>query len=132
MKQTYRPPEKDNSDPYRSEPLPVDRPAAIYYRQSTDAQIGNVNTSIQTVDMFEHLVAQGWSRDSIIMIDMDAGVSGSTKLKDRPGMSRLIELIDRIQSVWLHHRMWIVSSVMSLRYRPISSSTFANATMCGF
>ena len=94
MKQNYRSPEKDHNDPYRSEPLPVDRPAAIYYRQSTDAQIGNINTSIQTVDMFEHLVAQGWSRDSIIMIDMDAGVSGSTKLKDRPGMSRLIDLIE--------------------------------------
>jgi len=94
VKQNYRSPEKDHNDPYRSEPLPVDRPAAIYYRQSTDAQIGNINTSIQTVDMFEHLVVQGWSRDSIIMIDMDAGVSGSTKLKDRPGMSRLIDLIE--------------------------------------
>ena len=71
MKQTYRRPEKENNDPYRSEPLPVDRPAAIYYRQSTDVQIGNINTTLQTVDMFEHLVRQGWSRDSIIMIDID-------------------------------------------------------------
>jgi len=94
VKVTYRRPEQPESDPYRADPLPVDRPAAIYYRQSTDAQIGNINTTLQTVDMFEHLVRQGWSRDSIFMIDMDAGVSGSTKLKDRPGMSHLLELIE--------------------------------------
>jgi DNA invertase Pin-like site-specific DNA recombinase len=94
VKITYRRPAQPENDPYRSDPLPVDRPAAIYYRQSTDAQIGNINTTLQTVDMFEHLVRQGWSRDSIFMIDMDAGVSGSTRLKDRPGMSHLLDLIE--------------------------------------
>ena len=94
MPHKYKRPEQRNLDPYRFEPLPVDRPVAIYYRQSTDAQIGNINTTLQTVDMFEHLVRQGWARASILMIDMDAGVSGSKKISERPGMSRLMELIE--------------------------------------
>ncbi|MBN8595637.1 MAG: recombinase family protein [Anaerolineae bacterium] len=88
-----RRPEPKN-DHYGASPLPVDRPAAIYYRQSTDAQIGNINTTLQTVDMFEHLVRQGWSPDAILMIDMDAGVSGSKKISERPGMSHLVDLIE--------------------------------------
>jgi DNA invertase Pin-like site-specific DNA recombinase len=90
----YRRAETQQIDPYRQQPLPVDRPAAIYYRQSSDAQIGNINTTLQTVDMFERLVRQGWARDSILMIDMDAGISGSKKISERPGLSRLMELIE--------------------------------------
>lgn len=93
----YKRPEPKPADPYRSDALPTDRPAAIYYRQSSDAQIGNINTTLQTVDMFEHLLRQGWAKDSIAMIDMDAGVSGTTKITDRKGMSRLMELIESEQ-----------------------------------
>jgi len=35
----YQRPVKDEVDPYKAAPLPVDRPAAVYYRQSTEAQI---------------------------------------------------------------------------------------------
>jgi DNA invertase Pin-like site-specific DNA recombinase len=73
--------------------LPIDRPIAVYYRQSTDAQIGNVSTSLQTVDMVKHLQSRGWSDDQIIMIDMDGGISGTTKIDERPGMRKLFELI---------------------------------------
>ncbi len=90
----YKRPEQDPYDLYRADPLPVERPAAIYYRQSTDAQIGNISTTLQTVDLFEHLVRLGWARDAIHMIDMDAGVSGSKKISERPGMSLLLELIE--------------------------------------
>lgn len=93
----YKRPEKEKHDLYQNDPLPVNLPAAIYYRQSTDAQIGNISTTLQTVDLFEHLVKLGWAQDNIIMIDMDAGVSGSTRLSERPGMSRLIELIENDQ-----------------------------------
>jgi DNA invertase Pin-like site-specific DNA recombinase len=93
----YKRPEKENHDLYHNDPLPVEQPAAIYYRQSTDAQIGNISTTLQTVDLFEHLVKLGWARDNIFMIDMDAGVSGSTRLTERPGMSRLLELIEADQ-----------------------------------
>ena len=90
----YKRPEQDPYDLYRADPLPVERPSAIYYRQSTDAQIGNISTTLQTVDLFEHLVRLGWARDAIHMIDMDAGVSGSKKISERPGMSLLLELIE--------------------------------------
>jgi hypothetical protein len=82
-------------DPYRAQPLPLDRPVAVYYRQSSEGQIGNINTTLQTVDMVEHLMHQGWVRDQIIMIDMDAGVSGSTNIEERPGMSYLYSLIEK-------------------------------------
>jgi DNA invertase Pin-like site-specific DNA recombinase len=76
-----------------SSQLPINRPIAIYYRQSTDAQIGNISTSIQTIDMVEYLKRCGWAEKNITMIDMDAGISGSTKIDERPGMSALFDLI---------------------------------------
>jgi DNA invertase Pin-like site-specific DNA recombinase len=73
--------------------LPTHRPVAVYYRQSTDAQIGNVATAIQTVDMKDYLIQRGWSADLIMMIDMDGGISGTTKIDERPGMSLLFDMI---------------------------------------
>ena len=73
--------------------LPLHLPIAIYYRQSTEAQIGNISTTIQTVDMVQYLKNYGWDEDKIIMIDMDAGVSGTTKIDEREGMRTLFELI---------------------------------------
>jgi DNA invertase Pin-like site-specific DNA recombinase len=74
--------------------LPTTRPIAIYYRQSTEAQVGNVSTSIQTVDMVAYLKRQGWAEDHIIMIDMDTGISGTKAIDERPGMSALFGLIN--------------------------------------
>jgi len=73
--------------------LPVDRPIAVYYRQSTLAQVGNISTAMQTVDMVEWLKATGWAEENIILIDMDEGISGSTKIDERPGMQQLFSLI---------------------------------------
>ena len=75
--------------------LPTNRPIGVYYRQSTDAQVGNISTSIQTVDMVAYLQNKGWAEDHIYMIDMDAGVSGTTKIDERPGMKYLFDLITR-------------------------------------
>ena len=36
-------------DPYRAQPLPLNRPVAVYYRQSSEGQIGNI------VDIFKYL-----------------------------------------------------------------------------
>lgn len=94
MPKRYRKREEDTTDPYRAQPLPLHRPVAVYYRQSSEGQIGNINTTLQTVDMVEHLMKQGWVRDQIIMIDMDAGVSGTKKIEERPGMSYLFTLIE--------------------------------------
>lgn len=81
------------ANPGENKALPVHQPIAIYYRQSTDAQVGNVSTSMQTVDMVKYLKGMGWAANNIIMIDMDKGVSGTTKIDERPGMSALFELI---------------------------------------
>ena len=73
--------------------LPTSQPIAVYYRQSTDGQIGNVSTTIQTVDMVAYLKQRGWEAEQIVMIDMDAGISGTKKIDERPGMSLLFSLI---------------------------------------
>src|SRR5579863_10412403 len=79
--------------PLGANALPTNQPIAVYYRQSTDAQVGNVSTSIQTVDMVAYLKQRGWAEEYIIMIDMDAGVSGTTKIDERPGMRQLFSMI---------------------------------------
>ncbi len=73
--------------------LPTDKPIAIYYRQSTEGQVGNISTTIQTVDMVEYLKLRGWAEHHIVMVDRDKGISGTTKIDERPGMKYLYELI---------------------------------------
>lgn len=77
--------------------LPTSQPIAIYYRQSTEAQIGNISTTIQTVDMVKHMKRLGWQETDIIMIDMDGGVSGTKKIDEREGMSLLFKMITNDQ-----------------------------------
>jgi hypothetical protein len=50
----YRKAEQNTIDPYKAQPLPLGRPVAVYYRQSSEGQIGNISTTLQTVDMVEH------------------------------------------------------------------------------
>lgn len=71
---------------YAAPQLSTDEPVAVYYRQSTLEQVGNISTALQTVDMVEHLKQRGWSTSDIYLIDMDAGVSGTKKIDERPGM----------------------------------------------
>lgn len=73
--------------------LPTERPVAVYYRQSTEAQVGNISTTMQTVDMVQEMYRRGWREEDVILIDMDAGVSGTTRIDERPGMRRLFDLI---------------------------------------
>lgn len=74
--------------------LPTSTPVAIYYRQSTLAQVGNISTSMQTLDMAAELTRRGWTDDKIYLIDMDEGVSGTTKIDEREGMRKLFSLIN--------------------------------------
>lgn len=92
-------------DLYKSQPLPLGRPVAVCYRQSSEGRIGNISTTLQTVDMVEHLHRQGWQRDQIIMIDMDAGISGTKKIVERPGMSYLYSLMRTARSAYARRRM---------------------------
>ena len=91
---TYRKAKAEQIDPYKVQELPYGRPIAVYYRQSTEGQIGNISTTIQTVDMVEHLVRQGWQREQILMVDSDAGVSGTKKIREREGLSEVFDLIE--------------------------------------
>lgn len=72
---------------------PTDRPVAVYYRQSSFAQVGNVSTEIQTVDMKAEMIRRGWAEDDVYLIDADAGVSGTLKIDERAGMRQLYDLI---------------------------------------
>jgi len=81
-------------DPYKAQPLPLGRPAAVYYRQSSEGQIGNIMTTLQTIDMIEHLLHQGYVRENVIMIDADAAVSGTKKIHERKGMTQLMQMIE--------------------------------------
>ena len=93
LRQRYKPQTgpDDILDPARTSPTSC--PVAVYYRQSTFAQVGNISTQLQTVDMVEELKRRGWKPNDIILIDMDAGVSGTKKIDERPGMKSLFELI---------------------------------------
>ncbi|MEZ4667528.1 MAG: recombinase family protein [Anaerolineae bacterium] len=90
----YRPLSNQQEDTIRLETkLPLERPVANYYRQSTEEQVGNISTTIQTVDMPNYLQRLGWKQEDILMIDVDEGVSGTTKIDEREGMRQLFELI---------------------------------------
>ena len=52
--------ENDNKDPYKLRELPKDKPCAVYYRQSSEAQIGNISTTLQTVEMLPIWASEDW------------------------------------------------------------------------
>ena len=91
MPRTFRSP----NDPVQQhrEGLPTDKPVGLYYRQSSEGSIGNVYTTIQTVDMFQNLILMGWREEQVKLIDIDQGVSGALKIDERAGMSQLYDLI---------------------------------------
>jgi DNA invertase Pin-like site-specific DNA recombinase len=92
-KRTFQPQKAELGIPEFATSLPTKEPIAVYYRQSTEAQVGNISTEMQTIDMKAYLQQRGWSEDEILMIDMDEGISGSKKIDERPGMKTLFELI---------------------------------------
>ena len=93
MKTHYKSPHQTKAVEYGVNSLPTDRPVAAYYRQSTGAQVGNISTLIQTVDLKAYLRQKGWAKELIILIDNDQGVSGQKKIDERKGMSLMFEMI---------------------------------------
>src|SRR5579871_5592565 len=85
----------------RHDTLPLDRPVALYYRQSDPDQVGNEETYYQQVRQVDLLIEMGWRREDIIEIFQDEGVSGTLDILDRPGMRELFDLInaDKIGAV---------------------------------
>jgi DNA invertase Pin-like site-specific DNA recombinase len=73
--------------------LPIDRAVAVYYRQSSMKQVGNISTDMQQIDLPRYVGSLGWGDNEIILIDEDEGVSGAKRIDERKGMSRLFDLI---------------------------------------
>ncbi len=73
--------------------LPLDRDCAIYYRQSSLPQTENVSYKIQTEDLPAWALTLGWKPEQVILIDDDQGISGAKGFDERPGLSRLYDLI---------------------------------------
>jgi DNA invertase Pin-like site-specific DNA recombinase len=89
----YKPQSNDASIPLLPGALPLDRPIAVYYRQSSMAQVGNISTDMQQIDLPRYVTTLGWQANTIILIDEDEGVSGAKRIDEREGMSRLFDLI---------------------------------------
>ncbi len=89
----YKPQSNDASNPLLPGALPLDRPIAVYYRQSSMAQVGNISTDMQQIDLPRYVTTLGWQANTIILIGEDEGVSGAKRIDEREGMSRLFDLI---------------------------------------
>ena len=67
--------------------------AALYIRQSTGTQLReHQESTARQYALQDRLVALGWARDQVVVIDEDLGVSGSGSVKRR-GFARLLKLI---------------------------------------
>ena len=93
----------EEAEPQHSSELPIQRDIALYYRQSSEGQIGNVSTTIQTVDMYERLLGMGWAKERVKLIDVDMAVSGKLRIDEREGMRQLFGMI-------LDHRVGAVAA----------------------
>ncbi|MEP7289627.1 MAG: recombinase family protein [Chloroflexota bacterium] len=104
--------------------LPTNKPIAVYYRQSSAGQVGNVATGMQQEDFPEYIKSLGWSEDLIRRIDDDAAVSGTLAIDQRVGMSRVYDMI-------VNHEIGAVAAVDVSRlfrdYWEINSNTFMKA-----
>jgi len=94
---TYKRRSEEPTDPYRAQPLPVAKPVAGLLPSILGSADWEYLTTLQTVDMVEHLVKLDWPPESVIMIDTDAGVSGMKSIEERPGMSAVMRLIESQQ-----------------------------------
>ncbi len=89
----YKPQRSNEPPPVIFGTLPTDRPIAVYYRQSSMGQVGNISTDMQQIDLPRYVVSLGWQRELVIPIDEDEGVSGAKRIDERKGMSRLFDLM---------------------------------------
>src|SRR5580698_7651008 len=71
-------------------PRHYERLAIVYVRQSHPSQIVNHPESARVqYSLTEHVVALGWSRERVLVIDDDQGRTG-TNTEGRPGFQRLV------------------------------------------
>lgn len=93
MPRTFKSKQQEDSSSYDLNALPIDKPIAVYYRQSSDEQVGNLNTDMQRIDLVEDLKRLGYAENKIILLDSDEGYSGTLPIDKRPGMKELFDLV---------------------------------------
>src|SRR5258708_31170248 len=79
--------------PYSANKLPIDRPVAVYYRQSGASQIGNYSTAMQQEGMPKHVQRLGWPAHLIVPVFKDGGKSGTLPIPKRAGMAEMYQMI---------------------------------------
>lgn len=91
-----------NSWTYNPFEFPKDRDEALYVRQSSDVQKENNIHSyeMQTEKFVEHFRNIGCT-GNIELIEDDEGMSGTLDIHKRPGMSRLMRLIEQEKIGWI-------------------------------
>src|SRR5205085_732792 len=73
--------------------LPTDKPIAVYYRQSSQRQVGNMSTQMQTELLPEDMEKRGWPKSLVRLVDADKGVSGTKTIDERAGLSQIYDWI---------------------------------------
>src|SRR3982751_4996394 len=77
------------TDPSKIKPSHLERAAYIYVRQSTPGQVEhNRESTARQYALAERASQLGWSKEQVVIVDEDLGLSGSTTDK-RSGFTRL-------------------------------------------
>ncbi|MGI0068123.1 MAG: recombinase family protein, partial [Thermoplasmata archaeon] len=85
-----RPPSVNLQIPNHIRPEHLARRAVVYVRQSTIAQVQNNRESrLRQYSLVDRLLAWGWAKESVEVIDEDQGRSGADS-HHRPGFQRLV------------------------------------------
>src|SRR5947209_9776237 len=79
---------------YQPQELPIDRPVALYIRQSSEGQVKhNIQSLIlQDEEMGMRLETVGFT--AIIKIDIDQGMSGQKRKDEREGLASVYRLAE--------------------------------------
>lgn len=87
--------------------LPKDKPGVIYVRQSRDVQVReNIHSFELQTDLFEkHFRGQGFT-ETILIITDDEGMSGTLDIYKRPGLTRVMRLIEGEELIDGEHIGW--------------------------
>src|SRR5260370_37597628 len=82
--------------------FPRDKPGVIYVRQSSLVQVQNNIHSfeMQTDKFVEHFRSMGCTGEITIIAD-DEALSGTLDIHKRPGMSRMMQMIQKEQVGWV-------------------------------
>src|SRR6202165_4263242 len=77
------------TDPSKIKPPPTQRPPSVYIPQSTPGQIEhNREPTARQYALADRACQLGWSREQVVIIDEDLGLSGSSTDK-RSGFTRM-------------------------------------------